>query len=410
MTQGNKEKELLKNFFVNNELRVGWVVDYESFSSNVIKFSTQSIFSHINFFDRSSCMALGAEDLRWVVVIDYKKWKNRDFYYFAKKIDFEKITNFFDFDYIMNVFLNIGKLNYKQKKNFEEKFYQYVGLRQKYSKEELFELLYPRDFEYQDFEYPSKWENYDYKLCLKEFLILGVIKFMKKNLWKDYDLWSTLGIGFTPWKTSSFDSQTPYFFCSELVAEALLYAWIYPFDIKTKDPNSITPWDLMDLSHIYKDFEGVLYKIDKNWIHELLNLSENWNYVSIKDFILARQIQNFRVRFDYVKVSLLKRIMKKTLSWKSWINIWKYLSAFVFVFFVYWLFYFLTSEHNPETFLNDIMYAGGVNYEHIMWFLGWYLLFLFIFVLAALVVFYLISLIVAIFNKKEIIWRFIEQK
>ena len=397
-------KLLLENIFINKDLEIGGVVDYDSFSSNIIKFSTQSIFSHINFFDSKSMCAIWSENLKWVTAVDYSKNNSNEFYYVTKKISLDYIKEIFNFDYIRKVFLSIWKLDESNKNMFQKRYKQYLKLRKHNSKYKTFQLLYENNFDYDKLWISvNKIDNLNTKY-LDEFLIMWIVKFIHKNLWKNYDLWSTLGIGFTPW--INYNSGNNHYFCSEFVAEALLYAGIYPFDIKTKDPNSITPWDLVDLSHIYNDRQTVLYKIDKSWINKILDFKEKNKEVNIKDFIISREIESLYFRFDYMKISLFRNFMKTSLSWNKKIS-YKTFSILLYFFFWWYAFVYLAWQTNSiNMFSANMSFLNKININELIWLFNSFLFYSILFFSIIIWVFYSIAFLMAVFNKEQIVNKF----
>ena len=87
-----EEKQFLTNVWNHRKIAVWWVVNYKSMISNWIKFFTQSIFSHINFFDPYSKTAIWAEDLEAVVLRNYQEENYWEFYYISKTIDLDYLA------------------------------------------------------------------------------------------------------------------------------------------------------------------------------------------------------------------------------------------------------------------------------------------------------------------------------
>ncbi len=324
-------KLILWNIYLHNNLVIGGVIDYSDFGANIIKFSTQSLFSHINFFDEYSNFAIWADKKKWVSIMNY--FDNNDtkgFYYFTKKINLDYLCNIFSFEYIENVFLSLGFMNQENILSFRKRYKQYSKLRRKKSKFKIFQMMYDNDFDYNRLN--VKINNYSVGSVkyLWEFLVLWIIKFIKKNFKKKYALWNTLTIGFNPWNL--WEQDETEFFCSEFIAAALLYSWVYPFDIKTKDPKSLTPGDIIDLSSLFCDEETKLYKIYQNNFELLLNPSDMKEVKNIKTYIFEKEMQSFMFRYTYVRYNFLRSIFLWIWRFKDY-----FLYQFTFTFIVLFL-------------------------------------------------------------------------
>lgn len=296
-----KLKQFLYDMYINKEVWIWWVINYWSTSSNVIKFTTQSMFSHVNFWDPTRLRWLGAEDLQRILLVDYKKYETETpMYYVTKKLDFKYLAKTFNFNCIEKVFFALKKISEDDmsKSIFRLRYSQYLTLKDKYDLNWIFEYLWKNKFSYNKVK--TKYKNLD-KLPMKfidEFIVLWIVKHIYRNFWKKYDLWSTLSICFTPWiKTWLEDEQ---YFCSEFVSENLLFSWIYPFDVKTKDPKSVAPWDILDLSHIYSDKDTTLYYISKTDVQKL-DFGEEATIWMLKDYIFS--IEELRWNMVHQKAS-----------------------------------------------------------------------------------------------------------
>lgn len=280
-------KKLVFNIWKTKKIHIWWVVNYSSAISNWIKLFSQSIYSHTNFFDGKD-IGIWAEDLEWILFRDYKNKDYWKFYYVSKTLNLDYLSFLFSFDYIESIFVKLWKFQKEDNGRFKNKFIEFCAFR------DTLRVMEWRDdtsienvlnMSYYDFEIPEniakevdwyiqykrnlrRWLNdgFEEKLYnkyhnyLKEFLVLWFIKFIVEHYGKKYDLNWTLNTILIPWSPVALWQKE--YFCSEFVSESFIYAWIYPFDINSKDPSSITPWDIMDMTMIFEKDSMNFYQVD----------------------------------------------------------------------------------------------------------------------------------------------------
>ena len=380
--------KVIENIWKNEELVIGWLVNFHSKISNSIKFFTQSIFSHVNFvlFKKDNnwkfkLLTVWSEDSKWIVSLQYhKKQKGLDhFYFILKQIDIDLITFLFDFSIAEAIVSKVYKskiINY-----FSYKFSKYCNFRIKMSKdlklarnieemtenqindflldkislksviqenisyynqkEDLAELVKQinKFIEIKSSLKASKWNisfnTNDKKIytvyfqLLKEFILYWVIEHIISKAGSAYDIKWTLSVWGSSWKKTWMKEDVE--FCSEFVADCLFFAWIYPFDINSKSPESISPWDIMDMRLFYKAQETKLLNIEKWNIKIILDSKSNW-FDSFKDVIINREWSKFYFIRQRIVVFIVEMLISVVL------NFWKIV---IFGFFIYFLLKFL---------------------------------------------------------------------
>lgn len=320
-------KKVVYNMRKNKEVYVWWVVNYSSAISNWIKLFTQSIYSHTNFFDGKS-LAIWAEDLEWIFFRDYKNWDYEKFYYVSKKLNLDYMAFIFSFDYIEKIFAKLWKFGENEAWRLKNKFIEYCAFRDnlklmEWTKDTVIEnVLNMSSFKYDVPQEISsqidwyflhkrairKWETTDfsdllyqkYHSYLKEFLIIWIMKFIIQNYGKKYDLKGTLSTVLVPWTAVNLWQKD--YFCSEFVSEAFIYAGIYPFDINTKDPQSITPWDVMDMTLIFEKDNMDFYQVD--------NTKPQWDrFKKIWDYKQEQILKNYIIENEKQKMYFIRQKM-----------------------------------------------------------------------------------------------------
>lgn len=317
------------------------MVCFESNVSNGIKFFTQSLFSHTNFFFSREGLTIGAEDLRSIVCLDYRNKRDENFYYVAKRLDLDYLARVFSFEYAGRIYRKIGKTS-EDRGSFllRDKFVEYVLFRESLGADvipPLAVLLGKAERGYPESERDEVRERIDrfmeakresrpsktivpgyqgaYLAYLREFLLLGILRRCVKSYGRTYDLEGTLSTAITPWNEPGLDSRE--YFCSEFVVESLLYAGFYPFDIDTKTPESVSPGDIMDMSVLFGPRRSAngsydtdstrLYRLSKERGFEPVMLSGD---DTIKSHILRAERRNMYFQKQQMAVNAYRSIMK----------------------------------------------------------------------------------------------------
>lgn len=298
------KKELLDNIWKTKTISFGWVANYNSNISNGIKFMTQSIFSHINFFDPITKNAIWAEDLIWVILKNYKFEKDK-FYYVSKELDLDRLARIYNFSYVESIYLRIGKFSEDKLWTLKKYFAKHIEVKNKMeskdSLEEFFEISDSFDrqkvLSYEKIDKffrlrdnLKKWivNDYDnsfmeeYSSYLKEFILIWLIKNILISINKSYDTIWTMSISNSPW--DKIDINNKDYFCSEFVSESMLWAGIYPFSIDTKAPMGVTPGDIIDSAILYNKNKTKLYVVDNG----LKDVTEEVGNNTIKDYIISQ--------------------------------------------------------------------------------------------------------------------------
>lgn len=307
-------KKFLHKIWQEKQINIWWVVNYQSNISNWIKLFSQSIYSHTNFFDWVNKW-IWAEDLKWIQLVDYARFDLWNFYYITKTINFDYLSLIYSFEYITQIFIKLWKFWSNDKDRLKNKFCKYVQLKEtkiiyKWNYETDLEDILSYDIDQIDIKQKiteniekflkikndiKYWISYEFDRAfynkylnyLKEFLLMWIIKFIIQNYGKEYDLQWTLSTLIVPW--NMVDLSQKQYFCSEFVSESLIYAWIYPFDINTKDPSSITPWDIMDMTIIFQKDSTKLFEIDDTDKKQKIKLISYWTTDIIKNYILKHE-------------------------------------------------------------------------------------------------------------------------
>ena len=293
------------NSILKWDIFIWWVVSYSNFFSNLIKFWTQSLYSHTTFCYPNNdwtCYVWWAENKDGLTIKKYEKWE--DMLLFVKKLDLDYIyehTNFEDYFFTLNmVFWEWTHVRFKKRFKLFKKYLSKLN----FSDISIIDLLQmecdiEKDLEENDiieglrteleniklkisdynFSLEKKLNNeidndFEYK---KLFFSWWIIKFLLANYGKKYDLVSLFTMFLTkPFHFYNyFKTWTRKFFCSEFVSASFLYSGFYPFDLFWKYPDLVVPWDLMDphlwiyekkhpkVIRFYKDSSPVL--IEKKW-------------------------------------------------------------------------------------------------------------------------------------------------
>ncbi len=266
----NKLDYLLTNFpvfekFVYSilvwEFKVLWKID-KTFISRIIQAFSQSLYTHTAFciFEGWELYTLGAENFKWVKLNKVIYWKEKALYV-IKTFDINEVMKYFDKNiYASNIFYFLGS---KCSENFlkrYELFYNYFQ-QDKFSEGISLWDLIQFDWEFEKFNdllqlkvdlQKLKYQAQNIVLSFdrinninKLFFTWWMFKFIVYSYGERYDLWGVLKILFSPFRKNIF-LDNGKLFCSEFVSSAMLYGWFYPFDVLTKSPEMITPWDLMD--------------------------------------------------------------------------------------------------------------------------------------------------------------------
>ncbi|MEF2175710.1 MAG: hypothetical protein V3575_04510, partial [Candidatus Absconditabacteria bacterium] len=238
----------------------------------------------------------------------------------------------YSFKFIEGVLVKLGKFESSMKGRLQEKFVKYCYIcnnNPNISLKELLEIDYDTIIPDSEFNYQiekflaEKTLLKNMKLTtindpkryntnfnnLKNFIILGIIKHILISLNKLYDIKGTLTTSLSPWKSIQLSGNE--YFCSEFVSEALLYAGVYPFDIETKDPQSITPGDIMDSNTIFVGNETSFFKFfDKAHNGELVEEVSPKEFIFFKNYI----IENERGNFYFIKKKLFIEIFDNILK------------------------------------------------------------------------------------------------
>ena len=291
---------------------VWWKISKSSLFSNffwsIISSFTQSYYTHVNFcFPDYEGRKLKwyyvfwAENKKGVVFDYYDLQKPANFIYVVKKFDKERFLKNFD---IKKYWLNISYLFWEKdaksyinryitfQKFFDKKQYHLNGIwlddliefelfYEKYKNieveiEQTKENLSPLYKEIENITYKFKekvWYNLQdvqvkymkHKDFLdKLFFNWGMLKFMIHSFHIKYDMVWALSIILVDWKKwVDYAKNWPKkLFCSELISASMLFAGFYPFDLVTKAPDSVSPWDMMDPSYwLYEqDYTVINYK------------------------------------------------------------------------------------------------------------------------------------------------------
>lgn len=328
----DNERSFLLNMRDCKAVYIGWVINYRSSLSNWIKFFTQSVFSHTNFFSPKDYNTIWAEELESVTLKNYQSWEYWEFYYVSKKLNLDSLALIYSFKYIESVLIKLWKFDISMKWKLQEKFAKYCYIIYNNPNISLKELL---DVDYSKI-YPDKsfydkidafledksllknlkiseiknFDSFNNNLNnLKNFIILWIIKHILMSLNKLYDIKGTLTTSLSPWKSIKLSWKE--YFCSEFVSETLLYAWVYPFDIDTKDPQSITPWDIMDSNILFVWNESTFYRFyDKLHEWELVEEIPSNHFVFFKNYIINKEQWNFYFIKKKLTIEIWDKIMK----------------------------------------------------------------------------------------------------
>lgn len=436
---------IIDSMWVKQKIIIWWVVNYNSLISNWIKFFTQSIVSHVNFYDEESCCAVWSEDMIWVVYKNYKDENNWKFYYVTKPLDIDRFILYYNFDEANELYTKMrwkwndnknewqieekssdtqksikkSKWEIQIENRILEKFIRYCYYKkfihteesedskhklrtiiwvdldnielepkrlQKLEKEinefnavrnilRLFETKDPKKY----IKYYNKYIAYqEYREFLREFIVLGILKKIVYYCYSEYDLKWTLSISISPW--DNIWASNKKFFCSEFVADCLLYAGMYPFDIQLSDPESISPWDIMHLRQLFVENDIRLYEIDEDIDHNKIREIEIWEYEKwfIKTYIVEKESEKITFNRQKLIVNIVdmllqylaekiiekklknnKSIPKITRSRKK--NIWVWVvSTMMFCVLVLWVFVwsFLGAWGSWESLSWDISWAN----------------------------------------------------
>jgi len=257
------------------DIYVGWVITFDSFFSNVIKFWTQSLYSHVTFCypdNDGICYVWWAENSKWLTIQKYDN--SEDSLFVIKKLDLDRILDNVDFKQFSIVLDEIYWKNsfsralqrfhiFKNevKKLNKINFYTLLEVEaeiEKQIKQNDLELQIKKELsKLKEVLWYEKWiithkENVfsdDDKFYKKLFFCWWVVKFLLANYGKKYDYLSI----FTMYLIKPFIIKYDYlakwtkrFFCSEFVSATFLYAGFYPFDFYGKYPDLVVPGDLMD--------------------------------------------------------------------------------------------------------------------------------------------------------------------
>lgn len=297
------------DFFIWWKISRRWV--FNGFYSKVINSFTQSYYSHVNFcFPYKKNWKLRwyyvfwAENKKWVIFDYYDLEKENDFIYVVKQFDQYDFLKYFD---IKQYSLNISFLFWKKRSDSYihryKLFHKFFNKRMYYLNSIGLDDLIEFEIFYEEFKTKSividneqkilsslykkiKDKIYDFKEKVwynlqdieveyktdKEFLDKlffnwGMLKFLIHSIWIKYDIPWVLSIVLIDRKkyTDYIKNGPKKLFCSELISASMLFAGFYPFDLVTKAPDMVSPWDIMDPSYwMYKaEYTVVNFKTKK---------------------------------------------------------------------------------------------------------------------------------------------------
>ena len=256
---------------------VWWVITFDNFFSNVIKFWTQSLYSHVTFCypeENGACYVWWAENSKWLTIQKY--YNDEDSLFIIKKLDLDRILDNVDFNqfsvvldsiYWRNSFsraLQRYEIFKKEVKKLDKiNFFKLLQVEAEIEKQmeekrivkeiddkllKLKEILgCEKDFVNKNTI--LKYEKNEDKFYKRLFFSWGIVKFLLANYGKKYDYLSIFTMYLLKPFLVNYDYLTKWtrkFFCSEFVSATFLYAGFYPFDFYGKYPDLVVPGDLMD--------------------------------------------------------------------------------------------------------------------------------------------------------------------
>lgn len=305
---------------------------FSNFFWNIINDFTQSYYSHVNFcfpykkdWKLKWYYVIWAENEKWVIFDFYDLEKNNDFIFVVKQFDKDDFLKYFNIKkYSLNITYLFWENKAKSYTNRYKTFYNFFDKEQYHLNgiglNDLieFELFYEKikntqsilNNEKKDLSYLYKnikdkfydfkekvWynlENIEVKYIKsksfldKLFFNWGILKFLVHSIGLKYDMMWALSIVLVDRKKDiDYTKKWPKeLFCSELISASMLFAGFYPFDLVTKAPDMVSPWDMIDPSYwIYKEnYDVVNFKTK-----EILKVN---NLQSLKKF--KQMIKNLK--------------------------------------------------------------------------------------------------------------------
>ena len=123
-----------------------------------------------------------------------------------------------------------------------------------------------------------------------------------------YNLSGAILTSTTPWDT--MDTRNTSVFCSEFIADALLYAGLYPYDLDTKDPRSITPGDILDSDIFFVKNSRKIYHIDDTKAkNHMTEITDEFRGELLKNYIIKHEEKKRSFRLQRSIVNLFNRFV-----------------------------------------------------------------------------------------------------